>query len=419
MVFELFLALRYLRAKRKQMMISVITLISTLGVTIGVCALVIVLAVMSGFANDLREKILGANSHGVIFRRDGRPMESYEVVKKSVEAHADIVAAAPFIYQQGILRHGKRVSGVVVKGINPALSRRVVTVTEKMRSGSFDELMNPPALPGDESEETAPLPGIVIGEELAASLGLISGENVFLISPFGTQTPMGMVPKSREYRVCGIFYTGMYDYDSSWAYLSISEAQDFFSLDDRVSGIEIRMQDPFKADRVTTAISQKLGQEYYLRDWMSMNQSFFEALKLEKIVMFIILLFIVTVAAFGIVSSLMMMVMEKNKDIGILKAMGATSKSILLIFMAEGLIIGIMGTFFGALLGLSVSWVADKYQLIKLSGDVYYITHLPFQINSLDVFLICTLSIFISFLATIYPSMQASRLRPVEAIRYE
>lgn len=418
-MFELFLALRYLRAKRKQMMISVITLISTLGVTIGVSALIIVLAVMSGFANDLREKILGANSHGVIFRRDGQGIAESDLLIQKVESYSEIVAAAPFIYQQGIMRHRKSVNGVVVKGIVPELSRKVITVSEKMRAGSFECLTSIPPPPAWEDESERDIPGIVIGEELAASLGVIEGDTLFLVSPFGTKTPMGMVPKSKEYRVCGIFYTGMYDYDSSWVYLSMAEAQDFFGMEDRVSGIEVRMKNPFRATLITPALNEIIGSDYYIRDWMDMNQSFFEALKLEKIVMFVILLFIVAVAAFGIVSSLMMMVMEKNKDIGILKAMGATSRSILIVFMAEGLIIGIMGTISGAILGLSISWIADTYQLIKLSGDVYYITHLPFLIDPIDVVVTCIASIVISFVATIYPALQASRLNPVEAIRYE
>ncbi|MBN2382914.1 lipoprotein-releasing ABC transporter permease subunit [bacterium] len=418
MYLEIFLALRYLKAKRKQVMISIITLISTLGVTIGVSALIIVLAVMSGFAGDLKEKILGANSHAVVFLREGSGVVDYTRIMPQVEAVDHIDAAAPFIYQQCLLRHEKNVSAVVVKGINPTFSSRVITVAQKMRSGDFNCLLGALAT-GDHESESGLIPSIILGGELAASLGVITGDSVFLVSPFGTQTPVGMVPKSREYTVCGIFYTGMYDYDSSWIYIALTEAQDFFNMGSRVSGLEIKMDDPLNADKITPLLAAALGPEYYIRDWMSMNQSFFEALKLEKIVMFIILLFIVAVAAFGIVSSLMMMVMEKNKDIGILKAMGATSRSIMLIFLAEGLIIGTMGTFFGACLGLAISWIADTYELIKLSGDVYYITHLPFTINLFDVMLVCFLSIVISFMATIYPSLQASRLNPVDAIRYE
>jgi len=417
MYLELFLALRYLRAKRKQVIISVITIISTLGVTIGVSALIIVLAVMNGFASDLKEKILGANSHAVILFREGSGIENYEQVIPQILDVKHIEAAAPFVYQQCLIRQNKNVSAVVVKGINPLLSNQVVTVAQKMRSGDFNCLLG--AINSAETESAETVPSIILGGELAATLGVIAGDRVILVSPFGTQTPLGMVPKSREYEVCGIFYTGMYDYDSSWVYIGLTEAQDFFTMGSRISGIEVRMDDPLKADIITPVLGQTLGLKYYIRDWMNMNQSFFEALKLEKIVMFIILLFIVAVAAFGIVSSLMMMVMEKNKDIGILKAMGATSRSIMLVFMAEGLIIGIMGTFFGALLGLGACWIADTHQLIKLSGDVYYITHLPFRIDSFDVILTCVLSIFISFLATIYPSWQASHLNPVDAIRYE
>lgn len=418
MFFEFFLAYRYLKAKRKQVMISVITIISTLGVTIGVSALIIVLAVMNGFAGDLREKILGANSHAVVLRH-GQAFENYEQLLQTIEKTTHVVAAAPFVYQQCLVRNGSNVNAVVVKGIDPLLSKRVVTVTEKMRSGNFNCLLGALREPEIYKSDTQELPAIVLGDELAASLGVVTGDSVFLISPFANQTPMGMVPKSREYEVCGIFYTGMYDYDSSWVYISIPEAQDFFNMNSRISGIEIKMDDPLKANDITPLIENNIGSGYFVRDWMSMNHSFFEALQLEKLVMFIILLFIVAVAAFGIVSSLMMMVMEKNKDIGILKAMGATSKSIMTIFMAEGLIIGVMGTVLGCILGLTISWIANEFQLIKLSGDVYYITFLPFKIDSFDVLLTCSLSILISFLATIFPSLQASRLDPVDAIRYE
>ncbi|RMF87054.1 MAG: lipoprotein-releasing ABC transporter permease subunit [Nitrospinota bacterium] len=406
MPYELEISLRYLQSKRKQMFISLITWISIGGVTVGVMTLIIVLAVMSGFEKDLRGKILGTNSHVVVLEHGNKGMARYQEVQKQVEQVPHVVAVTPFIYSQVMLTSESNVSGVVIRGIDPQQEGKVTDLVRNLRAGSLDRL---------EGEK----PGILLGKELAKVLQAFIGQEITVVSPLGRSTPVGMVPHMKKFRVAGIFDTGMFEYDYNLAYIALSEAQKFFRLGDRVTGLEVKIDDIYRAREVARAIEARLGYPYWTRDWMEMNRNLFSALKLEKITMFIILVLIVLVAAFNIVSTLIMMVMEKNRDIAILKSMGATRQSIMKIFMAEGLIIGVTGTLLGIGGGYLVCRLLEKYQFIKLPSDVYYLDRLPVNMQGLDFLLVSLAAILISFLATLYPAWNASRLNPVEVLRYE
>ena len=414
MSYELFIGLRYLKAKRKQTFVSLITLISIAGVTVGVTALIVVLAVMNGFKEDLRNKILGVTSHVVVSRFDGN-IPRYQMVRAKVERVSGVTAATPFIYTQVMVNSRQAISGAVLRGIDPETAGKVINLPQYMRAGSLKEL----ALE-EKSEGTRGTPGIILGNELSRNLGVSRGEPVTIISPIGRLTPLGQVPRSQTFRVVGVFDSGMYEYDSTIAYVSLSAAQRFLGIGDRVTGIEVRVKDIYQADEVARDIGKALdGYPYWSRDWMRMNKNLFSALKLEKIVMFIILTLIILVAAFNIIGTLIMVVIEKTRDIAILKSMGATRKSIMRIFMIEGAVIGLTGTLLGLLGGYTLCKLLATYQFIELPQDVYYISTLPVRMDPLDVTLIALAAIIISLLATLYPAWQASRLDPAEAIRYE
>ena len=418
MAFELFIGLRYLKAKRKSTFISIITFISTAGVALGVMALIIVLAVMTGFERDLRDKILGTNAHLVVIR-SGASMEGYRPLMDKLKQLPGVKAATPFIYNQVMLSTGRHVSGVVLRGIDPVTDSQVTRLHKAFVQGGIDELE---PRPGSFSE-----PGIVIGRELSRHLNLAIGDRVNVVSPTGSITPMGMMPKLKPFRVVGIFNTGMFEYDSTLAYVSLIQAQNFFDLGDSVTGIQLKVGDVYATTELARRINLEYGPELYARDWMQMNKNILFALKTEKVVMFIILTLIVLVAAFGIASTLFMVVMEKTRDIAILKAMGAKSSSIMKIFVFEGLIIGIVGTAIGLLAGLAVAKnlepIIDFVQKVTgknfFSKDLYYLDHFPSHVVASDVMVISVTAVFISFLATLYPAWQASRMLPVEAIRYE
>ncbi|HYA01935.1 MAG TPA: lipoprotein-releasing ABC transporter permease subunit [Syntrophobacteria bacterium] len=415
MSYELFIGLRYLKAKRKQTFISLITFISIGGVMVGVTALIVVLAVMTGFKEDLRDKILGVTSHVVISRYDGA-MADYRQVMAQVEKVAGVTATTPFIYSQVLISSGRAVSGAVLRGFDPETAGRVISLARNLRGGNLEELSR-----GQEASSGQGLPTIIFGKELAKNLGGVArGDTVTVISPLGRITPLGQVPRSQVFQVVGIFESGMYEYDSSLAYVPLSEAQNFLGLGDRVTGIEVRVDDIYHADRVALNAGKLLGGfPFWSRDWMSMNRNLFSALKLEKIVMFIILTLIILVAAFNIISTLIMVVMEKARDIAILKSMGATNRSIMAIFMIEGLIIGLVGTLLGLLGGYALCKLLATYKFVQLPPDVYYISTLPVRMDPLDVTLTALAAIAISLVATLYPAWQASRLEPAEAIRYE
>jgi len=414
MSYELFIGLRYLKAKRKQTFVSLITLISIAGVMVGVTALIVVIAVMNGFKEDLRDKILGVTSHVVISRFDGN-ISKYQEVRAKVGEVSGVNAATPFIYTQVMISSRKAISGAVLRGIEPKTASKVINLPKNMRAGSLEELEAE-----NKPEGMRSTPGIILGNELARNIGALRGEPVTVISPLGRLTPLGRVPRSQTFRVAGIFDSGMYEYDSTIAYVSLWAAQRFLGIGDRVTGIEVRVDDIYEADRVAKAIGKALdGYPYWSRDWMRMNKNLFSALKLEKIVMFIILTLIILVAAFNIVGTLIMVVIEKTRDIAILKSMGATRRSIMKIFMIEGAVIGLVGTLLGLLGGYTLCKLLATYKFIELPSDVYYISTLPVQMNPLDVALIALAAIVITLAASVYPAWQASRFDPAEAIRYE
>jgi lipoprotein-releasing system permease protein len=424
MPYELFIGLRYLKAKRKSAFISIITLISTAGVALGVMALIIVLAVMTGFEEDLKDKILGTNAHIVVLKSSGG-IGDYNALIDKLKGVKGVVAATPFIYNQVMLSSGKNVSGVVLRGIDPKTDPLVTNLHKSLVEGKLTDLDLTATTPLRGNEP--PRPGLIIGKELAKNLNLYVGDQVNVISPLGNITPLGMIPKLKQFRVVGIFNTGMFEYDTTLAYVTLSEAQSFLGLDNTVTGIQLKVADVYKTGELTRRINQQLGFPYFARDWMQMNKNILFALKTEKMVMFIILTLIVLVAAFGIASTLFMVVMEKNKDIAILKSMGATGRSIMRIFVLEGLIIGIIGTVIGVLGGLLIA--LNLEQIVGLvqrltgfelfSKDVYYLDRFPSQVVPADVLLISVTAVLISFLATLYPSWQASRMQPAEALRYE
>ena len=423
--YEFFISLRYLRARRKQVFVSIITFISIAGIFLGVAALIIVLAVMNGFETDLRNKILGINSHIILMEYSGA-MRNHPRVMREVAQVPGVVAATPFIYSQAMLKNGSSVTGIVLRGLSTEDALKVINLG-KIREGKLDDLGNKEKKIPGLKPEFAGLPGILIGRELAKNLGVFLHETVYVVSPSGVATPMGMVPRMKPFLVVGIFESGFFEYDTTLAYISLKNCQEFLGMGEMVTGIEIRVDDIYKADRIAKQIEQKLGFPYWGRNWMEMNKNLFSALKLEKRVMFLILSLIVLVAAFNIISALIMIVMEKNKDIAILKTMGATRAGIMKIFIFQGLVVGAIGTFLGCIAGLAVAFnlealsrfVENLFGFKILPGDVYYLSELPSQVNYGDVGIIILGTLLISFLSTIYPSWRASRLDPAEALRYE
>lgn len=428
MSYEFFISKRYMRAKRKQVFVSIITLISIFGIFLGVAALIIVLAVMNGFEEDLRTKILGIRSHIEVTTSLSAPMKDYAAVRAEIDKTPGVIASTPFIYTQAMLRSGNGVTGVVIRGLDTQTSPKVINLG-KIREGSLDDLNGVPEhvlkkLPAEDKH----LSGIMIGKEMARNLGLFLHDTLTIISPAGgITTPMGMIPRMKKFIVVGIYESGFYEYDSSLAFLSLKSCQDFLEMGDTVSGIDIVVGDIYKADAIARSIQGRLGFPFFAQNWMQMNKNLFSALKLEKRVMFIILSLIVLVAAFNIISALIMIVMEKNKDIAILKSMGATSGMIMKIFIYQGLIVGMVGTLFGSVAGLAVALNLQKISLFVerifnfkiLPGDVYYLSELPSKVNYTDVLTIVIGTLLVCFLSTLYPSWKASQLDPAEALRYE
>jgi len=408
MLFEVFLGIRYLKAKRKQAFISIITVISMVGVMVGVMALIVVLSVMNGFREDLMSKILGVNSHLLILNYEG-PFSGYEKAAAEADTVEGVVATTPFVYSQVMVNREGSVTGAVLRGLDPLSAPSVARIGEMIKGGTLQSL----------DTEHDGLPAIIVGRELSKNIGARPGDTLTVVSPIGKLTPLGRVPLSRTFKITAIFDSGMYEYDATMVYVSLKEAQDFLGMEDRVTGIEVRVDDIYKADRIGEAVSRKLGYPYWTKDWQQMNRSLVSALKLEKLTMFVILTMIVLVGALNIISTLVMVVMEKTRDVAILRTMGATSKSIMRIFMFQGLLVGIVGTLAGLFSGLGLCHLLARYQFIKLPADIYYISTLPVRVEMKDVLFVTVAAVLISFLATLYPSWHASRVNPVEALRYE
>lgn len=408
MFFELFFALRYLKTKRKQAFIPVITVISVLSVMVGVMSLIVVLSVMNGFRDDLMSKILGVNSHVLVLNYGGA-FKDYEKVGKKVEEVEDVLASTPFIYSQGMINSSGNVSMAVIRGLDPRSVVNVLDIESMIKKGSLASI-------GGSADG---LPGIIIGNELSRKVKAHPGDTLIVVSPEGKSTPSGRVPKTKKYRVDAIFDSGMYDYDASMAFISLKESQDLLELGDRVTGLEIKVRDVYKADAVARAIQEKLGYPYWTRDWKLTNRNLFAMLSLQKTTLFVILSMIVLVGALSIIGTLVMVVMEKKKDIAILRAMGTSARSIMSIFIFQGVFVGIVGTLSGLLSGLGICFLLEKYQFITLPADVYYISALSVQIEFVDIFFVALSALIICFFASLYPSWRASRLNPVDAIRYE
>ncbi|ADH86002.1 lipoprotein-releasing ABC transporter permease subunit [Desulfurivibrio alkaliphilus] len=409
MNFAWFISRRYLQAKRRKGFISLISLISVAGVMVGVAALIVVLAVMTGFTAEFRDKILGINSH-IIVQQPGYEIDNYHEPARRIAAIPGVAGVTPYIYGQAMITGGVGGTGAIVRGIDPETVNRVLQLEDYLEAGELAGLAAP--------ANRRAAPGVILGKDLARNLGVGLDDRVKLISAAGPLTPMGVIPQITTFRVAGLFASGMYEYDSSLAYLSLDTAREFMDLGDRVHGLEVRVDDINRADRIARAINDELGPSYHARDWMNMNRQIFSALALEKAALSVIMTLVVMVAAFNIVSTLIMVVMEKTRDIAILKAMGATDRSIMRIFMYEGLVIGTVGTGLGVTVGLGLCEILSRYRFIDLP-DVYPISTLPVQVLPQDVILISLAAVLITFLATIYPSWRAAKVDPAVALRYE
>lgn len=411
MSFVTFVSGRYLRTRQKRAFISLITALSIAGVTVGVMALIVVIAVMAGFETDLKTRILGIRPHLVITRTHGA-FSQYEKILPVVKSLPQVRAAAAVISTQVVLRTASRATGALLKGID-------MSGHDSLAAGiDLHSLSTPGPLPETAPDRDLDLPGIVLGKELAASLGVIPGDTVYIISPRGMLSPVGHIPTMTRFRVVGRFESGMYEFDGTLAFIRLSEAQTLLREHGTVSAIEIRLKNLDRVDAVARELAARLGSGYTIETWRQINRNLFSALRLEKTVMFIIMALIILVAAFNIAGSLVMMVMEKRKDIAILKTMGATARSIGRIFVIKGLMIGVMGTALGTAAGLTLCTLLKRYNFVRLPSDVYYISTLPVNLKATDVILIAVCALLICFVATIYPARQATMIDPVEAIRH-
>jgi lipoprotein-releasing system permease protein len=412
--FELHIALRYLLAKRKQALISVISLVSTIGVTVGVMAVIIALAVMTGLQQTLRDRILGSQPHIYVSRPGG--IDDYKPDVGKLRQVPHVTGVAPMLLGKALISATSRDASefITVKGIDPALEPSVTDIARVMRGGTLSALERPAAV----TSNGVALDGIVLGKDLADNLGVMIGDSVILRTTGGHLTPLGMMPSTRRLRVAGIFSLGLYEFDSTYGLVSLDVARRLFDRQ-QVDYIQLHVDDIYQAPAIAKEVSATLGSEYYAQDWGQMNRALFSALTLEKLAVSMAIGLIVMVAALNIVASLILLVMEKHRDIAILKTMGAGTKSVTAIFMAQGLMIGALGTSVGASLGLAVSYICNKYQLIRVPTDVYQVSYMPFIVLAPDFAIVVTVAVLICFVATIYPSRHAARLDPATALRYE
>ena len=412
---ELFIGMRHLRSKKKNAFVSITTWISVLGISLGVATLIVVVGVMSGFERELRSKILGTQSHVVVVESGEASMKKWDDVLKLVRKDSEVVAASPFVFGQAMLSSNGSVTGAVVRGIAPVREKDVTNLAAYMRAGSLDSL----------SAEGG-MPGVILGSELASSLGLQLGMEVTIISPVGAITPMGVLPKSKTFKTTGIFRSGFYQYDSGMALIDMKVSQDFFGLGAGVTGVHMKVKEIFGAERVSRRLQKDLLYPYWVRSWQLMNRNLFSALKTEKTTMTILLLLVIVVAAFNIIGSLIMVVMEKGREIAILKSMGATRGVILRIFFIQGAVMGLAGAVLGTIGGLVLGWnlgvvesfLENYFGLDILPPSVYNISRLPVHMTVSDVTLMALGAFLISLLATVYPAWRASRVDPVEVLRY-
>ncbi|MBI1939892.1 MAG: ABC transporter permease [Acidobacteria bacterium] len=409
MRFEFFVALRYLKAKRRQAAISVITAISVLGVTAGVAALVVALAINNGFREELEDRLLGVSADVTLLRAENDGIADYEALRERLSRLPHVVSTAPALYEQVLVSSHSRAQGVVLKGVNVEQELKVGKLLARLREGSLDGL----------SQKFPDADPIIIGKDLAKSLGVFVGDEVLVTSPQGYLTPMQIVPKFRHFRVVAVFDSGFYDFDASWAITNLPAAQRLFNLGDVVSVIQFKLDDIYGAQEVAEALRQAAGKGFETTTWMEQNRSLFNALRLERLVTILTIGLIVLVAALNIFITLVMMVMEKNRDIAVLMSMGAKQRQVWAIFTLHGLLIGALGTALGLAAGYGLSWAGDRYKLIPLEPDIYALASVPFHPQSLDGVWIGLAALTISFLSTLYPSLAAARLSPTEILRYE
>lgn len=444
MRFELFVATRYLRAKRRQAFIGIITAISIAGVAAGVASLIIALAINNGFRQDLQDRLLGSTAHISLMRVQSDGIKDWRPLLDRLAKQPHVIAAAPAIYEKVLISRGPRASGAVLKGMIPAEEQRVSDLLKSITIGSAKDLEESPSgldsgpQPDQGGSESGPhtaeelpdllsgmqrrvaaMPPIVLGKDMADDLGATVGSVVLVTSPQGELTPFGMVPKYIRFRVIGIFNSGFYDYDTSWAFTRLSDAQRLFGLGDLISVIEFKIDDIYKARDIARAIELAAGHGFMTANWMEQNRALFHALRLERLVTFITIGLIVFVAALNILISLTMMVMEKTKDIAVLMSMGTRKSQVRRLFIAQGVLIGVIGTAIGLVLGYTLSWIGGHYHLISLSPEVYSIDYVPFAARAIDGILVALVAIGVSFVATLYPSWAAARILPAEALRYE
>jgi lipoprotein-releasing system permease protein len=444
MRFELFIASRYLRAKRRQAFIGVITAISIAGVAAGVASLIIALAINNGFRQDLQDRLLGSTSHVNLLRIESDGIRNWESLMARLAKEPHVVAAAPAIYEQVLISRGPRARGAVLKGIIPADEKRVSDLLKTVTQGSADALQDrvgPGFQPGQDGSENQPadknvrptqpdllsdvqarvaaMPPIILGKDMADDLGATVGSVVLVTSPQGELTPFGMVPKYNRFRVAGIFNSGFYDYDFSWAFTRLSDAQRLFGLSDEVSVLEFKVDDIYQAGSIAGKIEQAAGKGFMATNWMEQNKAIFRALRLERLVTFITIGLIVFVAALNILISLTMMVMEKTRDIAVLMSMGTRRAQVRRIFISQGVLIGVVGTAIGLVVGYALSWFGGHYHVLSLAPEVYSIDYVPFAPRAGDGLLVALVAVGISLIATVYPSWSAARILPAEALRYE